>query len=298
MGFDATGGKPYQANQDGPLWYLIVLAVVVVSFAAVFFGPGLFEKKTSGLQPVSKIVAGRNLPQAAGAIHSLAFPDPDTQRFLQLMRSEDPEGHAELMTQMAKAAGKGADRDELVLMMNDWTTVYMTRHTQDFVKADAKYLDQGLDWASSALGTLRRAGPKLCDLGSLQRVSQNKDLLKKYTAYGGELYSVGMKGQVLLLEMARAGRNNPRSYDAPTQKDEAALQAMMMSMMADKNVQKIMQAGMSGQSDPSALDGVDVCELGQSVLANVKDLPTDTKARLWGQMASGATLPLGDASLF
>ena len=39
MGFDATGGKPYKANQDGPLWYLIVLGVVLVSFVAVFFGP-------------------------------------------------------------------------------------------------------------------------------------------------------------------------------------------------------------------------------------------------------------------
>ena len=135
MGFDATGGKPYKANQDGPLWYLIVLGVVLVSFVAVFFGPSLFGQKSTGLQPLSKIVAGRDTAQAAGAIHSLAFPDPDTQHFLQLMRAEDPTGHADLMTNMAKAASEGADRDELVLMMNEWTTAYMTSHAQELCQS-------------------------------------------------------------------------------------------------------------------------------------------------------------------
>ena len=91
-----------------------------------------------------------------------------------------------------------------------------------------------------------------------------------------------MTGLMVAIEDAR---EHPVTRGEMTRADEAALQGMVMSIMADPDVLPIIVSLQSGEDAKKALKGVNVCNLGATAVTAAKTLPQETKGRL---LAEGA----------
>lgn len=292
MGFDATGGKPYKAAQDGPIWYAVIGAVAVVAFGAVFMGPKLLGGGSNGT--IEKLVAGRNVPEAAGLINAYGFKDETTKTFLARLQKFDPEAHAELLTDMARAALKGADREQLAAQMLDWTQAYVTSNADLLRHSDPRYVDKLLPLVRAAFDAMQKTDASLCEVDKMMRIGADPKLMHSYMRYGGPLYNVSMQGNSIVIGMIENGRKRLASGDSAayfaeaegvSETDKKAVAAAMMSMMADPDIQKIMVGAQSGEG--GVPKDVNVCRIGARLVEKFEALDPGVRERLWASVLSG-----------
>ena len=103
--------------------------------------------------------------------------------------------------------------------------------------------------------------------------------------HAGELAQADTKHVDDILDMTRnklrtASRKRSKWCD-----DEAALQGMVMSIMADPDVLPLIVSLQSGGDARKALKGVNVCNLGATAVTAAKTLPQETKGRLLAEAA-------------
>ena len=293
MGFDATGGKPYKASQDGPVWYAVVAVVAVLAFGGAFLGPKLLGGGQKGA--IQKLVEGRTVPEAAGLINAYGFKDETTRTFLARLQKFDPAAHAELLTEMGTAALQGGDRQALATLMIDWTQAYVMTNANVLRHSDPRYIDKLLPLARYALDSMSRTSGDLCELDKMMQVGADPNLMQAYTKYGGPLYDVAMQGNSILIGMVENGRkrrDNGASdayfaeAEGMTQQDETAITAAMMTLMADKDVQKIMMNAQSIQNGDIPT-GVNVCSIGSRLVGKIEELDPQIRQRLWATVVMG-----------
>ncbi len=286
MGFDATGGKPYNGNQGDMLWYALVAVVVVVCAAAVLLFPtGSSSKKPAA---IAQLVAGRSAPEAAGLLNAYGFPDEATSAVLAEIQRQDPKGHAKMMIAMAERAIAGEKRDELVEEIETWSVGYLMANYQHLNRSDPKYMDEALVLFEDGLDLLTKVGGNTCDPKTLQRIANSPDLVKTYSVYDGPVYKWGMRANLWALQAIHSGKTSPRELTTFTENDMKAVQTLAFKMMADPQVQKLLQTQVQTGADlstPDALidaaDGIDICALGKTIITEVRSFPADTKARMW-----------------
>jgi hypothetical protein len=132
-----------------------------------------------------------------------------------------------------------------------------------------------------------------CSLPALQGLMANPQKLLASVAYGSKGYEYNMKTSRQVVALAAKGRDARDIDTTLTPQDEQALQAVTLSIMMDKDVMALLMqtvnAGPDGRAPQYMAENMatnlDICGLGRRVMANLKDLPHDTKARLW---ATGA----------
>ncbi|MBB36674.1 MAG: hypothetical protein CME88_10325 [Hirschia sp.] len=292
MGFDATGGKPFKSDQDGAVWYAVVGVVVIIAFAAAFIGPKLLGGGSTAT--IEKLVKGRSVPEAAGLINAYGFKDPQTQTFLSRLQSMDSTAHAELLTDMARAALKGADRQQLASMLVDWSQNYTMVNAEYLRHSDPRYIDKMLPLARGALTAMNRTDASLCELDKMMRIGGDPDLMHNYTRYGGPLYNITMEGNSLLVGMVSNGRKRLESGESETafaeaenvtEADKKAVAAAMMSLMGDPDVQTLMMGAQSGAGGMP--ENVNVCSIGSNILGKFEGLDPDVRQRIWTSVLSG-----------
>jgi hypothetical protein len=117
--------------------------------------------------------------------------------------------------------------------------------------------------------------------------------LMALSAYDSEATQFGMGAYRTLVNLAAEGRNAPVIDTTPTSQDEQALQSVVFSLMMDERVMKLVQAASAGDTSAASLEStLDVCELGNTVIAKLKSMPSDTKARIWAMGAAEAVKSL------
>ena len=296
MGFDATGGKPYKANQDGPLWYGIIGLIVIICFVAVFLGPKLFGKKTPlSEMTIAELVSGRDIPQAAGLINAYGFQDELTKSVLIKMQQIDAEAHAVLLTDMAKKAQAGVSKNDLSMMLVNESKSLISRHEETLFKSEVSYFDQIINLLTELSLEQQAVGESACDLASLYRISQNSDLSSKYMHYGSTHYQFSMRAILLLLGAVESGALAPQSYGELTSLDSQDLSPLIVQMAATPEVLQFLEYLALPKSQPENLeesppvavydeayfDDINGCEQIDTLLAGVQALPAETRARFW-----------------
>ena len=91
-----------------------------------------------------------------------------------------------------------------------------------------------------------------------------------------------MAGLMIAIEDARV---HPVQRGTLTRADEAALQGVVMSLMADPDVLPLMVSLRAGDDAKKTLNGVNVCNLGATAVTAAKTLPQETKGRLLAEAA-------------
>ncbi len=297
MGYDATGGKPFKANQDGPIWYVVIGLVVALCFGAVLFGPKLLGgNKDYASQTIAELVAKRPVPEAAGMINAYGFQDELTKAVLLKVEQLEPVAHARLVTDMAEKAQAGADRNALSLMLLSWGGEYIISRTDDLFKTDVAFLDQALVLMNDVSKSQKLLGGRSCNLAGMYRVSQNPDLYSKYLFYQSQNYQFGMQGVLLALSAIESLQNGASDSGEYTAEDKLKLDPVVMQLAANPEIPNFFKlilgadlkladdANVDGSISSISEDsfaGINGCEQLDSLIAALQSLPPGTRARFW-----------------
>lgn len=279
----------------------LTLGVVVISAGGAFAAPSVMSWagsfSSSPGRPIPTVIAGLDRDAAKVALAKEAFPDKHGRAFMASISGKFPDDHDRLLGKLADTAMKGADRDGLVLAMNEWSVDFTTGHIDAIGRTGAQGFDRALDIAQEALGLIESAAGG-CDVKSLETIAMNPDKLTATASYGGKIYQFNMKANQALADLAITGSDAPAIDTTLTPGDEQALQSLFFSMMNDPQVMSLMKMSMSGKvSEDEIASKVDVCGLGRTVVVKLKSLPNDTKARLWALGTSELSKAMASGNL-
>jgi len=267
------------------------MAVGVMAIAAGgAFAVSMIGGSSIKVRPVAEIVTGLNRDQVKAALALEALPDKHGQVFMATLKASFPSEHDKLLGQMAETAMRGGDRNTLAIDVNEWLVPFAMQNMSNLGRTGAAgfdfaldTVDYGLDYISHTAG-----GCTAQSLANLEPIFSDPNRILSEIAYGSKGYEFNIKTSTRLVALADAGRSASNAPTALTPQDEAALQSALMSLMMDRDVMNLVQAGMSqaqgggGSMDSAALSRVDVCKIGHTAIDRLRKLPTDTKARVWG----------------
>jgi hypothetical protein len=304
MSFGKSGGgndlrqlvkpaSPAKASKSGSLdagFIALTLGVVAISAGGAFAAPSIMSWagsfSSAPVRPIPTVIAGLDRNAVKAALAKEAFPDKQGRAFMASIAGKFPEDHDALLSKLADSAMKGADRDGLVLAMNEWSFGFTTGHLDAIGRTGANGFNKGLDIAQEALGHIETAANG-CDLKALESMAMNPEKLLAATTYGGDLYKFNMKSNQVLIDLAVAGRDAPAVDTTLQPEDEQAVQSLAFSLMSDPQITSLMKMSMRGNvSESEIASKVNVCALGRTVVVKLKSLPDGTKARIWALGAS------------
>jgi hypothetical protein len=206
-----------------------------------------------------------------------------------------PSEHDKLLGQMADTAMRGGDRSTLAIDVNEWLAPFAMQNMSNLGRTGAAGFDFALDTADYGLDFISytAGGCTAQSLTKLESIFSDPNRILAEISYGSKGYEFNIKTSTRLIALADAGRSAPSLATELTPQDEAALQSAMMSLMMDRDVMNLVQAGMAqtqggmangggGGMDSAALSRIDICKLGHTAIDRLRKLPPDTKARVWG----------------
>lgn len=278
MTFDARKGSSASgAGQQNLLFAGVTLAVVCGAFFAVLSLP----HKADGAKRLADAPAGQVAAVSTAPMPRL--PGETAEAYYAALGRVDAKAQASLSARIAKA-GRIEDSELSELVMEHAGEV-LQAHAGELALADTKHVDRLLDLARDRLRSASRKRSKWCEASryaelqaiEFQKPDQLKSELAELEAPMREFAFEALTGLMVAIEDAR---ENPVRRGELTRKDEAALQGMMMSVMADPEVMPLMIALQSGADAGEALKGVNICDLAATAVAAAKTLPQDTKGRM------------------
>ncbi|KCZ85096.1 hypothetical protein HAD_05425 [Hyphomonas adhaerens MHS-3] len=279
MTFDARKANSASASgRQNALFALITLTVVCGAFFAVLSLP--------------QNAAGHDTP-LGDRVSSLTIDMPDlpgeaAEAYFIALGKVDPEAQMALSGEIMQA-GKLDEAAVTGLVMAHAETV-LRDHAGELAQADTKHVDDILDMTRNKLRTASRKRSKWCDAGryadladiEFQKPDVFEQTLAEVKAPLNDYSFDVMTGLMIAIEDART---HPVERGEMTRADEAALQGMVMSIMADPDVLPLIVSLQSGGDARKALKGVNVCNLGATAVTAAKTLPQETKGRLLAEAA-------------
>jgi hypothetical protein len=280
MTFDARKAQSASASgQQNALFALITLTVVCGAFFAVLSLP---HKASGSREPILDKVSSvaTTMPQMPGEMGEAYFI---------ALGEADAEAQQVLAGKLAKA-GKLDEREATLLVMQHAETV-LRAHAKELAQADTKYVDHILDTARTRLRAASRKHSKWCDAARYASLSDAEfgnpaEFQEQMTELEAPLREFSFEVMTTLMVAVEDARTHPVQRGELTRADEAALQGMVMSVMADPDVMPLMVSLQSGADARKALKGVNVCDLGATAVTAAKTLPQETKGRLLAEAAS------------
>lgn len=279
MTFDARKAQKAPASgQQNALFALITLMVVCGAFFAVLSLPHKAAgHDSSRLTQVS--VLETSMPD---------LPGEAAESYFIALGRVDPKAQEDLSRKIARAAKR--DDEALTQLIMAHAEKVLRDHADELGQADTKHFDALLDMTRTRLRQAARKRSKWCnaaryaDLADMEfrqpadfelAMAEFKAPLKDYS------FDV-MAGLMIAIEDARV---HPVQRGTLTRADEAALQGVVMSLMADPDVLPLMVSLRAGDDAKKTLNGVNVCNLGATAVTAAKTLPQETKGRLLAEAA-------------
>ncbi|HEX5006552.1 MAG TPA: hypothetical protein VFV70_05535 [Hyphomonadaceae bacterium] len=275
----------------------LAMGVVVISAGGAIAAPSVMSMFSGSfasgvVRPIPTVIAGLDREHVKAALAREAFPDKHGAAFMQTLAVNFPQEHDRLVGVLADTAMKGGDRDAMILDLNKWGVEFAIQNMPAIGRTGAKGFDQALDFGSDALSFVEQTAGG-CTPKAIMAIANDPQKLMELSAYDSRSTQFGMDAYRKLVALAAEGRNAPAIDTTPTPKDEQALQAVVMSLMMDERVTKLVRAASEGNASAASLEStLDVCELGDAVIAKLKRLPADTKARIWAMGAAEAVKSL------
>lgn len=285
----------------------IVLGVVALAGGAAFFLPNILgpSKPKFVVLPISQAVAGLDREHAKAVLADQAFPDAAGRSFMASL-APFPKDRDELLGELADAAAKGADRNDLVDALNDWTVSFAHANFSAIARTGAKGFDRSMDISDAELSYLKTNGG--CSLSGLRTLVNDPVSGAALADYGTTGYKISMQSNQAMVELAAQGRNAPYVESVLRQKDGKAVLDAFSSLMKDPKALGVIQSMTQSAGAPQpgngrksrakkapvasklAPDEVDFCELGKTIIGKMRGLPDDTKARMWAMSMSRAAM--------
>jgi hypothetical protein len=267
----------------------LALGVVLVA-AGGAFAFTMIGAPSVKIRPVAEIVPGLTRDQVKAALAVEALPDKRGAVFMATLHKHFPAEHDRLLGQMADTAMRGGDRNSLAIDVNEWLAPFAMQNLSNLGRTGAAGFDFALDTGDEMLEYISSTagGCTAQSMGKLETLLSDPNRILEEISFGSKGYELNIRTSTKLIVLAGAGRNAPEPAAELTPQDEAALQSALLSLMMDREVQTLMQAGMAAASgETNALSRadvsrIDICKIGHTAIDRLRKLPDDTKARVWG----------------
>ena len=292
------------ANPGGMDHKFIALAagVVIFSAGAAIAAPSLLSVFSSGVRPIEEVVAGLDLQQARTALALEAFPDEDGKAFMTSLATHFPKAHGALLDTLADSAMAGGDRDDLYLALNSWTANFAVDALPAVGRTGAEGFDKAVALVQDGLHLVEQEAGG-CTGRKIQAFLVNPKTLANLQRYDSRAYHFAMRATRDFVELAAKGRNAPKVDTRLTANDSSALQSTFFSLIADPQISNLVMSAANGgmdqfQMQEKVMDELNICQLARTVFIKLENLPSGTKARLWGTAMSGDPTKLMNAQGF
>ncbi len=269
---NSTGGN------SNLVFGLVTLAVVGGAFLAVWKGPDLIGGASSA-SPAPQVAASISAPDGVSAIAI----SPEEKRFLAVISRLSPDTYRDLALRLPSVGNDHLERMEVMFVA---AYPVLIENADYLGRVSVQDIDRLTDTTIRELGSFQRSGTKWCKGSFLAQFEG-----KSPTQAANMVYKNGLTHDVAapialainseFYEMIERAKKNPTRHGKVTPSDEQALQAMVMSLMADPSVMKAM---MAGGDEKEALKRLDVCSIGATALKSFRRLPGATKGRAWAAM--------------
>lgn len=279
MTFDARKANSASASgRQNALFALITFGVVCGAFFAVLSLP---QKAAGNDTPLGDRVSSLTIEMPN-------LPGEAAEAYFISLGHVDPKAQVALAGQITRA-GKLDDDAITTLVMAHAETV-LRDHAGELAQADTKHIDDILDMTRDKLRRASRKRSKWCDAGRYADLAdiefETPDVLEQTLAdFKAPLTDYSFEVMTGLMIAIADSRDHPVTRGEMTRADEAALQGMVMSIMADPDVLPLIVSLQSGGDARKALKGVNVCNLGATAVTAAKTLPQETKGRLLAEAA-------------
>ncbi len=277
--YDARNDNRFSASGDA-LFFVVVVVVVAAAFFAGFAAPRMLSSDDA-----ERVVSASDSGDALSGSLAKAFRDKRTRNYLAALKDYDARSYAELEQRVASAGDKAARRDAILQHSAD----IMIDNQRDISRSDVRYFDNMLTLAQRGLRQASSGRSRFCKGAFYQGVEAMSERemrrLSTQLAASDEIYEYSIDFMKVVVDAASDGRTNPKRYGALNSTDEAAMQGLVFSLMGDQEIMKAMMAAQRGGS--AALNDLDICKIGGTLVSAVKTLPQATKGRLWAQAMSG-----------
>jgi hypothetical protein len=282
--FDARHGN--DKSGGGLAFGLITIGVVSALFIGVLFFPSITGE---GKAPVPGLAEEQADPSLL-----TAFEDTPTQVYLTKLQRTFPSVANDLQRDVNKARSRGADNVELGVLVMQAGYTEIEDSFERLARADVRYFNEMLDLGINGLTDLSRSGAPYCkgsDLITLASLSEQQLYAAAFdrVGHGAGLYNFGLEFNGIVLDAIHDARANPRNYGPLTPDDQRAVQTLMLGLVTDPQIMKLMTLEGSSRAEMDrAMEQVNFCDLGATILRKIDALPQDTKGRLWSEVMSQA----------
>ncbi len=267
----------------------LAIGVVILAGGAALALPSLGSVFSGGVRPIVQVVAGLDRASVRTALSVEAFPDADGRAFMSTLATTFPREHGQLLDSVTDIAMNGGDRDDMYAALNSFSLTFVPGQMRAIGRTGARGFNAGVAVLDDVLVVLEKEVGG-CTGAKFQQVSQ-PEFFERLTRFDGPAYHTAMRANRTFVNLAAAGRNLPVVSTTLTANDASIVQSNFLSMMGDPLVMRIVQAVGAAQAggydaQSRALNDVNFCQLGRTVLLKLKGLPDGTKGRLFGTLLS------------
>lgn len=263
-------------SSSGNLFAIMVAVLAIALFAIIVMWPSGAAKTVVAKVPDTPLTQTLN--------------DRETHQYLAALHRVKPKFANKLQARGEEAIASGATKDELAVLVLETYSTAVEEDLFYLLNADVKHIENILEMSERGLSTLSSKAPQYCRPSSYVRFAlMEPDAIATEMAsllgYDSGGYHWMLQFNTATLEAIESGRDKPKKYGRLRPQDEMALQNTMMSLMSNPQVGRLMALqGKSQTEQQRAAMNMDFCGLGTDVLTIVNALPTETKARLLGEL--------------
>lgn len=275
-------GSP--SPQSGIKLGVIAVVAVTIGFALLFvFGPASTTNSDQTAEPTSSFRVTEVLD------------DAETRAALAALAKVAPATLAELNTAAAFARAEGADQqtvaqltlEALFSQFQDQALALRSARSEDYQAIIAGF--------ASGLSELKANQSPWCEGPTIAAyLTQNDDrlvpsLLQEFP-YGSPQYAWAMRWMTTILQAVETGKANPNRHPRPGFRDETILQQEGLALGSEQWALALQIAAFANAEGTSyaqmqdVIAGMDVCDLGVAIETVSGRLPTDVRARIWGDL--------------
>ena len=270
-------------RQTGLKLGLISLVLVTVVLAGVFLlGP---EPETEPVAP--------NTSQTTALLDQLQ--DAPTRRAVEALRAAAPATFNDLNQAAAFAVADEASDEALAQLVLEALFSQFQAQALSLRSANSGNYQAIIAGFSDGLGQLKANQSVWCEGATIAAfLTQNEDelvpaLLTEYP-YQSPQYEWAMDWMVTILSAMTQGQDRGRPHARPGARDEALLQQEGLALGSEQWALALQIAAFANAEGTSygqmqeVIAGMDVCELGIAVETVSERLPSDVRARIWGDL--------------
>ena len=240
-----------------------------------------------GVSPVER--ADQSAERSADALFREVYGDAATLDYIGKLRRTFPAAATDLEERVRRAVGRGADSEELGLIVLQAGARDIASSADRLARADTRHIDALFALVSNELEALKVSGAPYCigsDLVRFAGLSEQQlyRAIFERARHGEALYDFVLAANGIMLDAIQDARQAPVLRSQLTAADMKTLQTLGLDLFTNPSIVRLLtMEGRPRTAMDEVLAETDFCALATTILNRIDQLPVGTKGRLWSE---------------